>query len=281
MYPFQSGLFPLVEKYFSGYLLQLAHSKSKDYAGRFSNATWFPADLERRLTRIEHLGLTSSIVKEIGSHDDPFNLDNRLLDAWAEIRLCDQLVREHFMSITKVVEIADFTAVRNGEKTAFQVTRSRRTVNSELIKDNTAMRQEDVVTGSLTQIHNQYDDPVGKVFWSSLDRKNGKFRSWEKTKAARCITMVNTDPDLQDPIVRHIACQQIREGIHSLTNIHFEELLWLPDLGNGAWFYVGASMQSTRCFADWSDEFGSCQPPDERIVNRREVDLDSPIDKWK
>lgn len=90
----------------------------------------------------------------------------------------------------------------------------------------------------------------------------------------------NLPPDMQC----HITCQQIRANIHELPIANFEELLWLPDDGNGAWFYVGETAKETTCWADWSDEpivnANRTLPSWAKVVRTRQVDLDCDIPSW-
>jgi hypothetical protein len=115
-----------------------------------------------------------------------------------------------------------------------------------------------------------------------LLEKNAGFKSFSDQSYRRCLVLISGDEHLQDALVRHIACQQIRASLHdqAFRKLYFEELLWLPDLGNGAWFIVGDDISSTRCFADWSDEPSESGGRNEDEVHRREQDLDSPIDRW-
>ena len=114
----------------------------------------------------------------------------------------------------------------------------------------------------------------------SLFEKNGKFKKLLEVDKTRMVVIVTSNETLQDAMVRHIACQQIRNLIFdpAFGQVNFEELIWLPDIGYGAWFKLGGSPKETHCFADWHDEFGRCW---DGSVYRREVDLDSPINCWK
>jgi hypothetical protein len=120
--------------------------------------------------------------------------------------------------------------------------------------------------------------PLSYYFWGAIEDKNCDFREWITEGYIRCLVVVSNESELQDRMVRHVACRLIREALHNwLREPHFEELLWLPDAGNGAWFKIGATIEETRCFADWSDEPGR----GESTVSRREVDLDSAFPAWK
>jgi len=124
-----------------------------------------------------------------------------------------------------------------------------------------------------TQFGSPYG-PLSYYFWDALETKNASFKKWTGVDNIRCIVIVSSEEELQDPLLRHVACRLIREAIHQWlpTPPHFEELLWLPDLGNGAWFKVGSRPEDTRCFVDWHDEPGRSLGDE---VSRREIDLDS------
>jgi len=262
--------FPLVRRYFGEYLGQLLRAlQEKPFKEHFTNYAFHPQNFERRLESIEPLGLTEAIVREVGKSKTPIDLDRRLVDAWAELRFISQIQQEGFRNISKVAEIADFTAKRNEKSYAFQVTRIN-TLLKEKVSPSTPVNNE-----MIPRIHDRLDDPISSFFWNALERKNGKFRNWVENQI-RCIVIVSSDKDLQDPMIRHIACQQIRVGIHLLVRRHFEELLWLPDLGGGAWFKVGATLEESRCFADWKDELKDS----DGSIMRKEVELSCPIPRW-
>jgi hypothetical protein len=274
----------LIEKYFGDYLRRLlTAAKQTEYGGRFYLAAYITETLENRLMRIEGLDLTQSILNEVGEIDDAEELDKRLMDAWAEIRVLDQLNIEGFTNIQKVKEVADFTAECNVSSYAFQVKRIRSVLKSHISRLNDPKRRDPSPYGTLDDIYSRFQRPVGHYFWNALIEKNSKFRSWSEKDLVRCIMIVSSDEDLQDSLIRHIACQQIRTGIHdrSLGQLNFEELVWLPDLSPGAWFKVGSSPEKTRCFADWKDVIGDPGWNEELTVNRREVDLNSSINRWK
>jgi len=272
--------FPLVKKYFGKYIGQLVEAllDENPYEGRFAKAAFEPQALERRLQRIEETGQTSRIVSEVGELQDPIELDRRLMDAWAELRTICQLCKEGFGNISKVTEIADLTATRGDEKFAFQVKRINNSLDNQVNRMNEPGKRDSDPTGEIGEIYSRLGEPLSYFFWDSLEKKNGKFKDWVETYSKRCIVIVSGDEDLQDPMVRHIACQKIREGLHSLINRHFDELLWLPDLSNGAWFKVKLRLEDTQCFADWADTFGNSEMD---TVNRREIDLNSVIPAQK
>jgi len=262
--------FPLVNKYFGTFLRMLVeHFESTPFEGRFILTASYTTMLEDRLSRIERLGLTNAIIKEVGNHKNPKDLDKRLLDAWAELRALDQLQVEGFSNIQKVTETADFYAQQNGQQYAIQVTRN-----------NSKLESSDVFGATIDELHERFDDLLWNFFWDRLFEKNGNFKKLHEDGIIRVIVIVTSDETLQDPMVRHFACQQIRNLIFdpAFVQINFEELYWLPDLGHGAWFKLGGSPKETHCFADWHDEFGRDW---DGSVYRREVDLDSPINHWK
>jgi hypothetical protein len=272
---------PLVGKYFGRYLNRLISAQNDSpYEGRFYLAASYPTLFEERLRDLEPLGLVKPILKELAVHEEAGDFDSRLMDAWAEIRTLSQLVRDGFDRISKVVAYADFTANHGEQPYAFQV--KRITGLLKKVTSNPSNEEESVDTygKTVTEIHAQLDDRVAQFFWQSLMKKNGKFRRWAKEGWIRCIVLVTGDEDLQDSMVRHIACQQLRRSIHRLRQIYFEELLWLPDLGNGAWFEIGEDLHQTHCFADWKDTPGDPGFENVRGVYRREVDIDSLYPGW-
>lgn len=243
----------LTMKYFGAYLDRLTAYQAEN--DKFVRHFWPTDRLEARLKSIEDLGLTTKIIgKEVGDISDPVELDRRLMDAWAELRFISQLQREGFVKIEKVTKTVDFTAERDGQKYAFQVTRANRSLNDEAA---TRQNPEDRILrlhGELiSKIHEKFSPVLNDFFWKRLEEKNGDLKEWKDTEYKRCIVIVTSDEKLQDSLVRHIACQQIRAAIHLLTKIHFEELIWLPDTGNGAWFIVGNHVAETTCFVDWGD----------------------------
>lgn len=266
---------PLVTKYFGNYLDQLvAHKAANDkFNGRFVNVNWESQSLEARLEAIETLGLTKAIVCEIGKSDGtkPEDLDNRLMNVWAELRFISQLQREGFSHITKVKKTADFTAERENQKYAFQVTR----INSAL--NEIAARKKKILRpyGSICKIYKSFIPVLDEFFWDSLEGKNGKFRKWSDESYKRCIVLVSSEEQLQDRQIRHIACQRIRKAIHNLVKVHFEELIWLPDTGNGAWFIVGNQKEETTCFVNWQDDPGEMIYRTKDSVKRRVVNLNT------
>lgn len=273
--------YPLVNRYFGQYLETLVEAQQRNpFEGRFVLLAYTPDDFEKRLARIDALGQTESIVKEVGDVTDPAELDRRLMDAWAEIRVLYQLFVESFQKITKVEQISDFTATCNEQNYTFQVKRIQSSLTDK-VKRKYKTSDFDPYGKTIEQIHKDLDAPLGDFFWDALREKNGKFRSGKYKDWKRCIVIVSADEDLQDAMVRHIACQQIRSGIHDpgMGTIHFEYFLWLPDLSAGAWFSIGANPQETHCYADWKDSPGDPGWSREKPY-RREVNLGSDIYGW-
>lgn len=133
--PYESS--DLVNKYFAEYLRRLVAARENarnggNHEGRFIRAAYAPEALERRLQQIEHLGLTQKVLTEVGDIGDPIELDRRLMDVWAELRTLDQLLREGYTDIEKVTKIADFTACRDNQKMAFQVTHLQKPLSAEI-----------------------------------------------------------------------------------------------------------------------------------------------------
>jgi len=270
--------FPLTKSYFGNYLgLLISAMQDNLFEGRFVKAAFYPEALEKRLQRIESIGQTSRIVSEVGEIQDPTELDRRLMDAWAELRTISQLCKEGFGNIRKVTETADLTATCKDEKFAFQVKRINNSLENQIHRRNEPDKRERDPNGEIGDIYARLGEPLSYFFWEALDKKNGKFRNWAESDCKRCIVIVSGDEDLQDSMVRHIACKKIREGMHLLGKRHFEELLWLPDDSNGAWFIVGSEYNETRCFADWGDNPDIPFAEREERIRRKEINLDRTI----
>lgn len=289
-----AGEYPLVRRYFGAHLAGLLRAmQSGSGDTHFAKVALRPYVLEARLRRIEGLEQTKSVMSEVGDISDPESLDRRLANAWAELRAIDQLRKEGFVSIRKVKAIADITA-RKGEQTfAFQVTRLNKSWRTQVTNHSEAgVSIDQIAYGNIGEIYKRLSkqlhkslfsgtelcDPVGEYgplgyyFWDAIEGKNIDLRKWPEENDRRCLVIISNEEGLQDPMVRHVFCRLIREILHNwLQAIHFEELLWLPDAGNGAWFKIGSDIQETRCFADWSD--GPERGRD--TICRREVDLDS------
>ena len=292
--------YPLVRKYFGKYLAKLLRAaQSESCDTHFAKIALCPHILEARLRRIEGQEQTQRIMSEVGNVSDPENLDKRLTNAWAELRVIDQLCKEGFDSIQKVEVVADLTARESKQAFAFQVTRVNKSWRTQVIDHSEpGVSVDRIGYGNIGDIYKRLskqlhknlsgghemcgpDDeygPLSYYFWDAIEDKNGDFKKWTEEGYRRCLVIVSNEEGLQDSMVRHVACRLIREVLHNwLLAIHFEELLWLPDAGNGAWFKIGSTIEETRCFAGWSDETGS----DKATVRRREVDLDSVLPDWK
>ena len=279
--------YPLVDRYFGAHLRKLLGIRQTDpsYRGTFVLHAFYAEALEARLLRIEPLGQTHAIVNEVGDGDNSGEVDKRLMDAWAEIRVLDQLQREAFQHIRKTAQTMDFTAEKDGTRYAFQVTHINKTLSDQVIRHNPPDRWSTSPYGDIDEIHSRLDDPASWLFWDRLESKNADLRNWPSADWRRCIVLVTNQEQLQDRMVRHIVCQGLRACIHDLVSVHFEEVLWLLDDGNGAWFIVDGDDSKVSCYADWKDEFPGpktdFRPADVRKVRRTEVDLDSHIPAWK
>ena len=223
--------------------------------------------LEHRLRKAHNTTAFQTIFREIGNVTYPDELDRRLLDAWAEIRVIDQLLRERFVDICKVSTPADFVARYMSQLYAIQVTRIGR-----------EPQFPDLPLGEIGQIYNRVKGPIGRHFWDSLARKNSKFKDAFPGYVRR-IVLVTVLDRLQDPMNRHIACQQIKGSILGLTKRHFEEVQWLLDNGSGGIFWVetGDEEVKVRCLADWRDDPTDPHRGDRENCCWREIDLDSEI----
>lgn len=258
-----------VQKYFGKHLEKLRRAQS---IGCFIQVVNNPNRLEQRLRKLEPK-LINSILAEVGDKTNINLFDDRLMNAWAEIRVVSQLQKEGFTKIEKVRETADFTACSLDKDYAIQVTRINRSFNDKMVKHNPGGVIDDEPFGDIKEIYERFEKPLGYLFWDTLQDKNSDFRKWEKNGFTRCLVIVSSEDILQDAFVRHIACREIRDGIYGLTQRHFEELLWLPDLSNGAWFKLGETLKKTVCLTDWCDNL----PFDEyeNSVNRKQVNLNS------
>lgn len=294
----------LVNKYFGGHIKALNDAHSiVPYSGRFFLLAENSANFEGRLARIEKWGQTSSIIREVGGlskleslvkaislkdgnsvknlKDFCEELDRRLMDAWAELRTIDLLAMEGFTKIEKVIETADFIACCQTTKYAFQVKRINKSLLEQVEKRNDPDQRNMEPSGTLTDIHQRFSEPLSYMFWDALLEKNSKYKNYQGSN--RCIVIVSGDEDLQDPLLKHIACQRIRSGIYdqAFGKRNFEYLLWLPDISPGAWFIFDEQQSRSRCFADWKDEIGTFGWEENISIYRREVDLNSRINSWE
>ena len=274
-----AGKYPLVQRHFGNYLGLLVNAllQENPYEGRFVRAAFYPDALEKRLQYLEVIAQTRHIVNEVGDVQDPIELDRRLMDAWAELRAMSQIKKEDFDNINKITEIADFTATRGSEKVAFSVKRINNSLEKQVQRRNEPSKRDSDPFGEIHDIYDRLDGPLSYFFWEAINEKNDRFKKWIETDYKRCIVIISSDEELPDPMVRHIACRKIREGIHILGKRHFEELLWLPDEGNGAWFMIGPNQNETYCFADWSDNTDTPFQEREEKVGRLKLNLDNDI----
>jgi len=260
--------YPLIEQYLGDYIRRLQARPPK--TGRFVHlfARGDPERLERRLQRTRNTTAFQTIFQEIGSIKDPDELDKRLLDAWAEIRVIDQLVRERFIDICKVRTPADLVARYMSQLYAIQVTRISR-----------EPQFPDLPTGNLQRIYDEVQCLIDSYLGDSIERKNLSLRNVSPTEYVRRIAVVTSSDRLQDPLNRHIACRQIKESLLAFKTRYFEEVQWLPDLGNGAIFWVETAGGETRvrCVADWWDGMDASPWNDPEDCRWREVDLVSDI----
>lgn len=272
-----SGKYPLTREHFGPYLGQLVTALLAEQLpddGHFVRAAFEPEALEKRLRKINDSKLIGEILDEVRGAQEPVELDRRLVDAWAEIRAISQLMRESFSNFSKVIETADLTAIRGAQKYAFQVKRINNSLDSHVQRRNTPEMRDSSPFGDLDSIHARLDEPISHFFRLAVRDKNQKFGKWADRTFKRCIVIVSSDDDLQDALVRQTACTKIRETIKGLPELNFEELVWLPDTGNGAWFIVYPATREVRCFADWSDNPDIPSEERDQIVNRKEVKLD-------
>lgn len=237
------------QKYFGKYLEKLLKSQSK---GRFIQVANNPNRLEQRLRKLDPK-LIDSILAEIGNNIEVNLLDDRLMNAWAELRAVSQFQKEGFTNIEKVRETADFIACLAEKEYAIQVTRINRSLDDKMEKYSSSDVVDDEPFGAINDIYARFENPLSFLFWDTLQDKNSDFRKWKKNGFTRCLVIVSGEALLQDVLIRHIACREIQKGIHTLTQRHFEELLWLPDLSNGAWFKIGKVPDETECWTDWCD----------------------------
>jgi len=255
----QVSTLPLVEKYFSGVIRTQLEQKEGVLARSILSAVFDEQQrLEHRLENVHKTSGFQAIFQEMGKIEDhPDELERRMLDAWAEIRVIDQLIRDGFPDVHKKVEVgADLVAHCNNQSYAIQVTRIGR-----------VPRFPDLPTGDLGQIcgrvpeqngeleQNGVPEQIGKYFWPSIEGKNLQLKKLSCEYSVRRIAIVTDIPHLQDPLNRHIACQQIRDSVLALEKRYFEEIQWLLDNGNGAVFKIekGDEDIKIRCLADWNN----------------------------
>ena len=266
--------FPLIEQYFGSYIRQLWIHPPKQ--GRFAQlfASGNPEGLEHRLQRTRKAECFQSILNEVGRADrirdeeSASRLDARLMNAWAEIRAVDQLMRERFIDIRKVKTGPDLVARHVSQLYAVQVTR----INRE-------PKFGDLPTGDLGKIYHDSEESIGTFLYRSLEEKVSSFKESFSTGYVRRIVLVTSTAHLQDPFNRHIACRQIAESILVLPRQRFDEVHWLLDDGNGAifWAEANADICRVRCLVDWGDDPSDIRRGHYENCYWREVDLASLI----
>lgn len=259
---------PLMEKYFGSHirarLAQTGFLASPILSAVFDDEH----RLERRLQNVQGTLAFDVIFQEIGEITDPAELDRRLLDAWAEIRVIDQLIRDGFVHLRKVETPADLLGRYGSQEYAVQVTRISREPEFP-----------DLPTGDLQQIYDSAEESIGAYFWPSIGDKNLQLKAACSDEYVRRIAVVTSTHRLQDSLNRHIACRQIRDSILALEARYFEELQWLPDVGNGFIFRCEESDAGpvVRCLADWQDSAASLGSHHRTSRRWRDIDLDSDV----
>lgn len=266
----------LVSHYFGRFIEKLleARQRGNEYAGRFYLIADNPENLEARLQKIEGTELVRTILSEVGLTEEVKELDRRLMDAWAEIRFIDLLVREGFDEIKKVTAIADFCAIRDDRSYAFQVKRINSSLSEKVQPRNPKNERDTSTHVTVDNVYERLANCISDLFWDALLEKNGKYKKWVDEGTTKCIVIISGDQSLQDRVIRHICCKEIVKGTFdpAIVRRHFDQLIWLPDLGYGALFIFGDSTEDTICLADWHDEYG--RPEGDR-VRRRKVNLSS------
>ena len=258
---------PLAEKHLGDHIRQLVSTPPK--SGRFLDIfSRRPERLEQRLQRTCNIESFQTIFREIGNIRDSDELDRRLIDAWAEIRVIEQLMCERFIDIRKVKTPADLVARYMSQLYAIQVTRISR-----------EPRFSDLPTGRIDQIYDRVKKPIDSFFWDSIARKNRQFKKAQvspQPKHIRRIVLVTIAYQLMDSMNKHITCRQIKDSILALTDQHFEEVQWLLDGGDNAIFRVETNDGETqvRCVADWMNDRPASHEGDYENCYWREVDLD-------
>ena len=263
--------YPLIEKCLGDYIRRLLACPPEGGRAVHLFSRGDPERLEKQLQRTHKTIAFRTIFREIGSIKDPDELDRRLVDAWAEIRVIDQLMRERFIDIRKVEVAADLVARSVSQVYAVQVKRISREAEFS-----------DLPIGEAESIYGQQRDPIWSYFRDSLVDKNSQLAKFEcrcQPRHVRRIAMVTSIDRLRDPMNRHIACRQIKDAILDLPKRHFEEVQWLPDLGNGAIFWIEKTDGEVkiRCVADWRDDPTAPHWGDYGNCCWREVDLDSKL----
>jgi hypothetical protein len=243
---------PLVTKYFDRYLQRLIAANSDCRFGHLVND---PDRFESMLQYIENDQVTQRIIREIGDISDPEKLCKRLLDAWAELRTVVQLKREAWHTIRKHVAIIDLFAQNGIRHGAFQVTRINTTIENRSFRTYLNQRIDLSPTGPIDEMYARLKKPLSDLFWNPIDHKNQQLRQFAPNGVSRSIVLVTSEEPLQDPMIRHISCKCIAESMNTVLQRYFDEIVWLPDMGNGAIFTFDESGRVV-VNADWHDEPG-------------------------
>ena len=260
-----------MDRFFGDCIIQLQSDPPED--GRFAHL--LPRGnlkkLEERLARVQNTEAFRAIFSEVGRiRDNPVELDRRLMDAWAEIRVLDQLLRERFLDAKKAKRPGvDFEARRMSQHYAIQVTRISK--KPKFSYPPTGKGVDD--------IYEEVEGPIGGHFWATIETKNAKFKKVDPSKYVRRISVVTSTDRLQIRLSRHIACRQIKDSILALTSRYFEEIQWLPDEGNGAifWVEIVEGEERVRCVTDWRDDPAHPHHGDLENCYWQEIDLDSEV----
>jgi len=194
--------YPLIEECLGDYIRRLQANPPERGRAVHLFSRGDPERLEERLRRVHRTCAFQTIFREIGNIKDPGELDSRLANAWAEIRVIDQLMRERFIDIRKVKVAVDFVARYMSQVYAIQVTRISRDPEFQ-----------DLPRGEINAIYDQQEEPIGRYFWDSVDEKNAKLKGAFQPGYVRRIVLVTSTERLQDRMNRHIACQQIKASI--------------------------------------------------------------------
>jgi hypothetical protein len=173
----------------------------------------------------------------------------------------DQVQAEGFVDISKVTETADFVARCGDTHWAFQVIHINKYINEIISREVAAMvedppRFHNSPMGSLSDIYStehgllRAGSPIASFFWEAIRLKNSKFGRWKDKSFRRCIVIVTIERWFENDFEQQLGAYIIRNAIHDegLGKIQFEDLIWLPNLGDGLWFTVGDTLAETQCF---------------------------------
>jgi len=128
---------PLITRYFGAFIEILREADGTNgFSSYFLKHQFAPQLLEDRLRRIEGSGQTQLILREVEGVQDPNELDARLIDAWCELRLLDQLITDGFEHIRKEIQTVDFRASLGEHPFVFQVKHIRKSITEVINKFN-------------------------------------------------------------------------------------------------------------------------------------------------